>query len=250
MPKPNQSTTPPANLSAQNLCKQFRNREVVHNVSLYVEEQEIIGLLGPNGAGKTTIFYMISGLMHPDSGQILLDGHDITALPIYRRARMGIGYLPQEPSIFRALNVVDNIVAVLEHYESNADLREETLEALLADFSIEHIRNNKGAHLSGGERRRVELARCLAAGPRFVLLDEPFAGVDPVAIDDIRVLITQLKSRKIGVLITDHNVRATLELIDRAYIIHDGKVLTHGSPEAIVKHNEVRQYYLGDDFTL
>lgn len=244
-----QSGRPPR-LVVQNLRKKFRGRDVLRDVSLTVAGHEIIGLLGPNGAGKTTVFYIISGLMRCDQGQVLFDGHDITTLPIYRRARMGIGYLPQEPSIFRNLSVADNLIAVLERFEPNADLRDETLEALLADFALEHLRGNTGASLSGGERRRVEIARCLAARPHFILLDEPFAGVDPFAIHDIRTLIATLKSRGIGVLITDHNVRTTLSLIDRGYIIHDGKVLTEGSVDDIIKHDEVRRYYLGADFTL
>ncbi len=230
--------------------KTFRKRPVLKGVSLKVETSEVVGLLGPNGAGKTTTFYSMIGLIEPDAGRILLDGHDITCLPMYRRARMGIGYLPQEASIFRGLTVEENIWAVLEICEKNRRNREERLENLLTEFSITHIRHAPALALSGGERRRVEIARALATQPKFILLDEPFAGIDPIAIADIRNLVSHLKDRGIGVLITDHNVRETLEIIDRAYIIHDGQVLMSGTPEEIVANKDVRRVYLGDSFSL
>ncbi|NOZ42068.1 MAG: LPS export ABC transporter ATP-binding protein [Alphaproteobacteria bacterium] len=230
--------------------KTFRKRPVLKGVSLKVETSEVVGLLGPNGAGKTTTFYSMIGLIEPDAGRILLDGHDITCLPMYRRARMGIGYLPQEASIFRGLTVEENIWAVLEICEKDRRNREERLENLLTEFSITHIRHAPALALSGGERRRVEIARALATQPKFILLDEPFAGIDPIAIADIRNLVSHLKDRGIGVLITDHNVRETLEIIDRAYIIHDGQVLMSGTPEEIVANKDVRRVYLGDSFSL
>ncbi len=230
--------------------KHFRKRPVLKGVSLKVETGEVVGLLGPNGAGKTTTFYSMIGLIEPDAGRILLDGHDITRLPMYRRARLGVGYLPQEASIFRGMTVEENIWAVLEICEPDHKAREEMLENLLTEFSITHIRHASALALSGGERRRVEIARALATRPSFILLDEPFAGIDPIAISDIRNLVAHLKDRGIGVLITDHNVRETLEIIDRAYIIHDGQVLMAGTPEEIVANKDVRRVYLGDSFSL
>ena len=232
------------------LKKSYKRRPVVRDVSLSVRRGEAVGLLGPNGAGKTTVFYMITGLIAADSGQITLDGAEITHLPMYRRARLGIGYLAQESSIFRGLTVEENIRAVLELHGGTKAGRESKLRELLDEFSITHLRHSPAVALSGGERRRVEIARALAAEPEFMLLDEPFAGIDPIAISDIRKLVRQLTSRGIGVLVTDHNVRETLELIDTALIIHEGQVLTHGTPQEIVSHPDVRRYYLGADFTL
>ncbi len=237
-------------LSAENLGKRFDKRPVVRGVSLSIQRGEVVGLLGPNGAGKTTCFYMITGLISPDYGTITLDGQDVTDLPMYRRARLGIGYLPQEASIFRGLTVENNIRAILEVVESSRERRDALLEALLAEFSITHLRRTPALALSGGERRRVEIARTLASRPHFVLLDEPLAGIDPIAVNDIRELIAHLKDRGIGVLITDHNVRDTLDIIDRAYIIHDGMVLMEGSPAEIVGNEDVRRVYLGDRFSL
>ena len=232
------------------LTKSYKRRPVVRGVSLTVRRGEAVGLLGPNGAGKTTVFYMIIGLIAADQGTISLDGADITHLPMYQRARLGIGYLPQESSIFRGLSVEDNIRAVLELVEPEKSSRERVLRELLDEFSITHIRHSPAVALSGGERRRVEIARALAAKPKFMLLDEPFAGIDPIAIGDIRHMVRQLTARGIGVLITDHNVRETLELIDRALIIHEGKVLTEGTPNEIVNNPDVRRYYLGEEFSL
>ena len=237
-------------LFATNLGKRFKKRPVVRSVSLEVQRGEVVGLLGPNGAGKTTCFYMITGLIQPDVGNIILDGNDLTDLPMYRRARLGIGYLPQEASIFRGLSVENNIRAVLEVVEPSRDRREAILDALLAEFSITHLRAAPAMALSGGERRRVEIARALASNPHFVLLDEPFAGIDPIAVGDIRELVAHLKDRGIGVLITDHNVRETLDVIDRAYIIHDGMMLMEGAPSDIVGNADVRRVYLGDRFSL
>ncbi len=237
-------------LMVKNLGKNYERRPVVRGVSLGIQRGEVVGLLGPNGAGKTTCFYLITGLITPDYGNIYLDGRDITDLPMYRRARLGIGYLPQEASIFRGLSVENNIRAVLEVTESSRERREAMLEALLAEFSISHLRRTPALALSGGERRRVEIARALASRPHFVLLDEPLAGIDPIAVSDIRSLVGHLKDRGIGVLITDHNVRETLDIIDRAYIIHDGMVLMEGTPEDIVGNEDVRRVYLGDRFSL
>jgi lipopolysaccharide export system ATP-binding protein len=237
-------------LSAEGLGKSFKKRPVLRTVSVHVQRGEAVGLLGPNGAGKTTCFYIITGLIRPDYGTIVLDGQDITDLPMYRRARMGIGYLPQEPSIFRGLSVESNIRAVLEVAESDRETRETMLDDLLAEFSITHLRNTPAIALSGGERRRVEIARALASHPNFILLDEPLAGIDPIAVGDIRDLVSHLKHRGIGVLITDHNVRETLDIVDRAYIIHEGVVLMEGSPSDIVAHEDVRRVYLGDKFSL
>jgi lipopolysaccharide export system ATP-binding protein len=239
-----------AGLVAENLGKEFRKRPVLRDVSLSVRRGEAVGLLGPNGAGKTTCFYLITGLIAPDYGTISIDGHDITDLPMYRRARLGIGYLPQEASIFRGLSVENNIRAVLEVVEPTREKREIMLEDLLAEFSITHLRRTPAPALSGGERRRVEIARALASQPSFILLDEPLAGIDPIAVADIRDLVSHLKDRGIGVLITEHNVRETLEIIDRAYILHEGAVLMEGTPDDIVSHEDVRRVYLGERFSL
>jgi lipopolysaccharide export system ATP-binding protein len=237
-------------LAIHNLGKTYGARAVVQDVSLYVRRGEAVGLLGPNGAGKTTVFYMITGLVRPDKGVIELDGYPVTSLPMYQRARLGIGYLPQEASIFRGLNVEDNIRAVLEVTEPDRRAREAQLNSLLEEFDIARLRKAPSIALSGGERRRCEIARALAGKPSFMLLDEPFAGIDPIAVGDIQDLVRHLKGRGIGVLITDHNVRETLGLIDRAYIIHSGHVLTEGPPEEIVAHPDVRRYYLGEDFRM
>ncbi|MFQ5971586.1 MAG: LPS export ABC transporter ATP-binding protein [Alphaproteobacteria bacterium] len=237
-------------LVTRSLAKRFRKRPVVRDVTLSVERGEAVGLLGPNGAGKTTCFYMITGLISPDAGSIILDHHDVTDLPMYRRARLGIGYLPQEPSIFRGLTVEKNIRAVLEVVEPRRDRREAMLDELLAEFSISHLRRTPSLALSGGERRRVEIARSLASQPHFILLDEPLVGIDPIAMADIRDLVSHLKDRGIGVLITDHNVRETLDIVDRAYILHDGMVLMSGRPSEIVAHEDVRRVYLGERFSL
>ena len=242
---------PPASgLRIENIGKRYKKHPVLRNVSLHVQRGEAIGLLGPNGAGKTTCFYIVSGLTHADSGQIFLDGEEITTLPMYRRARLGIGYLPQEPSIFRGLTVEENILAVLETLEADPRQRKSELNSLLEEFSISHLRDSSAISLSGGERRRLEIARALASHPHFILLDEPLAGIDPVAVNDIRELILHLKERGIGVLITDHNVRETLALVDRAYILHDGLVISKGAPADIVQDEEVRRVYLGKRFTL
>lgn len=235
-------------LQAKGLGKSFAKRRVVRNVTLNVKRGEAVGLLGPNGAGKTTTFYMLSGLINADEGSVLLDGKELTKLPLYERARRGIGYLPQESSVFRGLTVEQNITAVLEIFEPNRDARQMMLEDLMAEFGITHLRNTSSMNLSGGERRRLEIARALAARPTFLLLDEPLAGIDPISISEIRELIAQLKEHGLGVLITDHNVRETLELIDRAYIIHDGMVMMDGRPDEVVEHSGVREVYLGDSF--
>jgi lipopolysaccharide export system ATP-binding protein len=237
-------------LVAKNLGKRYKSRPVLRDVSVAVNRGEAVGLLGPNGAGKTTCFYLLTGLISADSGQITLDGKDITDLPMYRRARLGIGYLPQEASIFRGLTVENNIRAVLEVTQPLPDKRETLLEELMAEFSITHLRRTPSVALSGGERRRVEIARALAADPAFILLDEPLAGIDPIAVGEIRQLVSHLKDRGIGVLITDHNVRETLEIVDRAYILHDGRVLMDGRPAEIVAHADVRRVYLGERFSL
>jgi lipopolysaccharide export system ATP-binding protein len=237
-------------LVASQLSKTYRGRQVIKDISLMVRRGEAIALLGPNGAGKTTLFYMITGLVRPDGGRITLENYDVTSLPMYRRARLGIGYLPQEPSIFRGLNVEDNIRAVLEITQPNRRRRAAELEALLDEFNITRLRKSMSIALSGGERRRLEIARALAGHPSFMLLDEPFAGVDPLAVADIQELVRHLKERGIGVLITDHNVRETLGLVDRAYIIHSGELLTEGTPDEIVNDPNVRRLYLGEDFKL
>ncbi len=247
----NTGVTPTASgLYARGLGKRYRKRPVVRNVSVHLRRGEAVGLLGPNGAGKTTTFYMITGLVQPDEGEVILDGHDVTLLPMYRRARLGLGYLPQEASIFRGLNVEDNIRAVLEVVEPDRSLREDDLQALLEEFHIAHLRKAPSISLSGGERRRCEIARALASRPAFMLLDEPFAGIDPIAVGEIQKLVRHLTRRGIGVLITDHNVRETLGLIDRAYIIHSGRVLTEGRPADIVANPDVRRVYLGEQFRL
>ncbi len=237
-------------LVARGVGKTYKRRPVVRNVSITLRRGEAVGLLGPNGAGKTTTFYMIVGLVRPDTGSISLDGTDITTLPMYRRARLGIGYLPQEASVFRGLNVEQNIMAVLEVVEPDSDTRHLMLDELLAEFGIGHLRRTPALALSGGERRRVEIARALASQPSYILLDEPLAGIDPIAVGEIRDLVRHLKDRGIGVLITDHNVRETLEIIDRAYIMHDGQVLMEGAPEEVVAHEDVRRVYLGERFSL
>ncbi len=237
-------------INAVNIGKSFKKRPVLRGVNLNVKRGEAVGLLGPNGAGKTTCFYIITGLLAPDYGWITLDGHDITDMPMYRRARLGIGYLPQEASIFRGLSVEQNIRGVLEVIEPVRERREAMLDDLLAEFSITHLRRTPSLALSGGERRRVEIARALASQPSFILLDEPLAGIDPIAVNDIRDLVSHLKDRGLGVLITDHNVRETLDVVDRAYIIHDGMVLMEGQPAEIVAHEDVRRVYLGERFSL
>ena len=237
-------------LEARGVGKTFQKRPVVRNVSIAVRRGEAVGLLGPNGAGKTTTFYMIVGLIQPDTGSIRLDGADITGLPMYRRARLGIGYLPQEASVFRGLTVEQNVMAVLEVAEPSRDARDRQLDELLAEFGIGHLRRTPALALSGGERRRVEIARALATQPSYILLDEPLAGIDPIAVGEIRDLVSHLKHRGIGVLITDHNVRETLEIIDRAYILHDGQVLMEGRPQEVVAHADVRRVYLGERFSL
>jgi lipopolysaccharide export system ATP-binding protein len=239
-----------AGLEARRLGKRFKGRAVLRDVDLEVRRGEAVGLLGPNGAGKTTCFYIITGLLQPDQGTVCLDGTDITDLPMYRRARLGIGYLPQEASIFRGLSVEANIRAVLEVVEPVAERRAAQLDQLIAEFSLSHIRRAPALELSGGERRRVEIARALASRPSFILLDEPLAGIDPINVSDIRDLVAHLKDRGLGVLITDHNVRDTLDIIDRAYILHEGRVLTEGVPGEIIAHEGVRRVYLGDRFSL
>jgi lipopolysaccharide export system ATP-binding protein len=239
-----------AGLKVVNLRKSYKNRLIIRDVTLDLARGEVVGLLGPNGSGKTTSFYAIAGLILPEAGQVIIDGQDVTDLPMYRRARLGIGYLPQEMSIFRGLSVEDNILAILDISVKDGHKRRERLEELLSDFSIEHLRRAPALALSGGERRRVEIARCLAANPRYLLLDEPFAGVDPISVGDIRNLVTELKTRGIGVLITDHNVRETLEIVDRAYILHEGAMLMSGSPRDVVQNENVRRVYLGDNFNI
>lgn len=231
-----------------NLRKSYRKKLVLRDVSLDLGRGEVVALLGPNGCGKTTVFYSIAGLVTPEGGKVVIDGRDVTKFPMYRRARLGIGYLPQEMSIFRGMTVEDNIMSILEIAVPEKRKRREKLEELLSEFSIEHLRRASALALSGGERRRVEIARCLAAGPRYVLLDEPFAGVDPIAVGEIRHLVADLKNRGIGVLITDHNVQETLKIVDRAYILHDGKVLMSGTTEEVIKDENVRRVYLGNSF--
>ncbi|QFS84544.1 Lipopolysaccharide export system ATP-binding protein LptB [Roseivivax sp. THAF40] len=251
MARPSLSVTDgAAGLTIKHLRKSYKKRVVIRDVSMSLNRGEVVALLGPNGSGKTTSFYAIAGLVNPEGGQVLIDGQDATYLPMYRRARMGIGYLPQEMSIFRGLSVEDNIAAILEISLSDRSRRRERLEELLGEFSIEHLRRAPALALSGGERRRVEIARCLAADPKYLLLDEPFAGVDPISVGDIRGLVADLKTRGIGVLITDHNVRETLEIVDRAYILHDGQVLMSGTPDEVVRNENVRRVYLGDSFRI
>ncbi len=235
-------------LHISHLRKSYRKKVVIRDFSMHLDRGEVVALLGPNGSGKTTTFYAIAGLVTPEGGTVKVDGTDVTTLPMYRRAQMGIGYLPQEMSIFRGLSVQDNISAILDITESHRHKRRERLEELLSEFSIEHLRRAPALALSGGERRRVEIARCLAANPKFLLLDEPFAGVDPISVGDIRHLVADLKKRGIGVLITDHNVRETLEIVDRAYILHEGKVLMSGTPAEVVENQNVRRVYLGENF--
>ena len=237
-------------LEVRSIAKSYDKRAVLHDVSLRVERGEVVGLLGPNGAGKTTCFYSVMGLVKPDAGRIFLDGRDITKLPMYRRAILGLGYLPQETSIFRGLTVEQNIIAVLEISEPDRQARDDRLEKLLGEFGLTHLRTAPAMALSGGERRRCEIARALAADPSIMLLDEPFAGIDPISIADIRELVRELKKRDIGVLITDHNVRETLDIVDRACIIYDGQVLFAGTPQALVADHEVRRLYLGESFAL
>lgn len=236
-------------LTVEGVKKTFKKRMVVKGVSINLKRGESVGLLGPNGAGKTTVFYMITGLIKPDEGSVHIDGYDVTRLPMYRRARLGVGYLPQEASIFRGLSVEDNIMAVLEVAEPNRKERKRRLDELLEEFKITRLRKSPSIALSGGERRRCEIARALASRPAYMLLDEPFAGIDPLAINDIRMLVRHLTDLGIGVLITDHNVRETLDLIDRAYIIYDGQVLTEGSPAEVVANEDVKRVYLGDMFS-
>jgi lipopolysaccharide export system ATP-binding protein len=244
------NTADNSGLIVRNIKKAFKQRVVLDDVSLELGRGEVVALLGPNGAGKTTCFYSIVGLIRADAGKVLVSGHDVTQLPMYRRAQLGIGYLPQEASIFRGMNVEDNILSILEIWEPNKAEQKIKLEQLLEEFSIAYIRKSPAPALSGGERRRVEIARCLASSPNFVLLDEPFAGVDPIAVGDIRDLVATLKNRNIGVLITDHNVRETLEIVDRAYILHDGKVLMSGTPKEVILDSNVRNVYLGSTFKI
>jgi lipopolysaccharide export system ATP-binding protein len=237
-------------LSIKGLRKSYKKRVIIRDVSMELRRGEVVALLGPNGSGKTTSFYAIAGLVNPEGGQVKIDGKDVTSYPMYRRARLGIGYLPQEMSIFRGLSVEDNISAILDISEKDHHTRRERLEELLGEFSIEHLRRTPAIALSGGERRRVEIARALAANPKYLLLDEPFAGVDPISVEDIRHLVRTLKNRGLGVLITDHNVRETLEIVDRAYILHDGKVLMSGTPTEVVENENVRRVYLGENFKI
>jgi lipopolysaccharide export system ATP-binding protein len=237
-------------LNAQHIVKKYRNRKVVNEVSLEVNQGEIVGLLGPNGAGKTTSFYMMVGLVKPDAGKVFLDADEVTEEPMYRRAQMGIGYLAQEASVFRKLSVEDNILAVLEMTDLSKKEQSEKLESLLDEFGLQHIRKSLGDLLSGGERRRTEIARCLATDPKFILLDEPFAGVDPIAVEDIQHIVSKLKDRNIGILITDHNVHETLSITDRAYLLFEGKILKSGTAEELAADEQVRRVYLGENFEL
>lgn len=251
MSRPDLSVTEGSSgLRIDNLRKSYKKKVVIRDVSMKLERGEVIALLGPNGSGKTTSFYAIAGLVYPEGGTVSIDGRDVTNLPMYRRAKLGIGYLPQEMSIFRGMSVEDNIASILDISQKNRQKRRERLEELLSEFSIEHLRSAPALALSGGERRRVEIARCLAADPKYLLLDEPFAGVDPISVGDIRHLVADLKKRGIGVLITDHNVRETLEIVDRAYILHDGQVLMSGTPDEVVQNENVRRVYLGEYFKI
>ncbi|EDZ43042.1 ABC transporter, ATP-binding protein [Rhodobacteraceae bacterium HTCC2083] len=245
-----QVTEGSSGLRIVNLRKSYKKKVVIRDVSMTLDRGEVVALLGPNGSGKTTSFYTIAGLVYPEGGSVTIDGRVVTNLPMYRRAKLGIGYLPQEMSIFRGMNVQDNIASILDISLKDRQKRRERLEELLSEFSIEHLRSAPALALSGGERRRVEIARCLAADPKYLLLDEPFAGVDPISVGDIRHLVADLKKRGIGVLITDHNVRETLEIVDRAYILHDGQVLMSGTPEEVVENENVRRVYLGDNFKI
>ena len=237
-------------LRGTNLVKTYKNRTVVNNVSIEVNQGEIVGLLGPNGAGKTTSFYMVVGMIKPNSGKIFLDDLDITELPMYKRAQLGIGYLPQEASVFRKLSVEDNIIAILEMTKLTKQEQSNKLESLLDEFGLQHIRKNIGDRLSGGERRRTEIARCLAVDPKFILLDEPFAGVDPIAVEDIQTVVYKLKAKNIGVLITDHNVHETLTITERAYLLFEGSILKAGTAEELANDEQVRKVYLGKNFEL
>ena len=237
-------------LQVTGLRKSYRKRIIIHDISLELRRGEVVALLGPNGSGKTTTFYSIAGLTSSDGGQVKIDGMDVTTMPMYRRARMGLSYLPQETSIFRGLNVEDNIKSILDISTPLKSERQAKLEKLLSDFRIEHLRRTPALALSGGERRRVEIARALATDPKYILLDEPFAGVDPISVNDVRNLVSELKTRGIGVLITDHNVRDTLKIVDRAYILHDGRVMVSGLPEDVVNNDNVRRVYLGNDFNI
>lgn len=237
-------------IHTHNLVKSYKGRTVVNQVSVEVKQGEIVGLLGPNGAGKTTTFYMVVGLIKPDGGTVKLNEEDITQLPMYKRAQMGIGYLPQEASVFRKLSVEDNIMAVLEMTDLNKIERKEKLESLLTEFNLHHVRKNNGDSLSGGERRRTEIARALAVNPKFILLDEPFAGVDPIAVEDIQSVVARLKYKNIGILITDHNVNETLSICDRAYLLIEGKIFKHGTAEELAEDEQVRRLYLGTNFEL
>ena len=251
MPKPELSVTSgDGGLIIRNISKSYKRKPVLRDVSIELRQGEVVALLGPNGAGKTTCFYSVAGLVNPDSGSVSIDGTEVTYMPMYRRAKLGIGYLPQEASIFRGLSVEDNIRAILELTIKDKGKRQRMLDELLAEFSITHLRRASALSLSGGERRRVEIARCLASQPKYVLLDEPFAGVDPIAVNEIRELVSHLKTRGIGVLITDHNVRETLEIVDRAYILHDGVVLMSGTPAEVVQDDNVRRVYLGEQFRI
>ncbi|WP_424930344.1 LPS export ABC transporter ATP-binding protein [Amaricoccus tamworthensis] len=249
-PPPLSVTDGDQGLQVRNLAKSYKKRPVLRDVSLSIRRGEVAALLGPNGAGKTTCFYTIAGLIPPDTGNVFVDGTDVTFLPMYRRAKMGIGYLPQEASIFRGMTVANNIRSILELTYRDPEKRNAMLDELMGEFSITHLRRTPAIALSGGERRRVEIARCLATQPKYILLDEPFAGVDPLAINDIRSLVGHLKDRGIGVLITDHNVRETLEIVDRAYILHGGTVIMSGPPDQVIQDDNVRRVYLGDSFRI
>lgn len=235
-------------LKTKNLSKYYDKKRILNGVNIELKKGESVAILGPNGAGKTTLFYIIMGLIKPDIGEVLLKDNEITKLPMYRRAKLGLGYLPQESSIFRGLNVEENIMSILQINSNDKKIQNQNLEKLLSEFGIDHLRYASALSLSGGERRRLEIARCLASNPDFILLDEPLAGIDPIAVNDIKDLISNLKQKNIGLLITDHNVRSTLEMVDRAYIVYDGKVISEGSPEDIKKNNEVRRVYLGNSF--
>ena len=235
-------------LEVQNISKYFDKKRILNDISLKLKKGESVAILGPNGAGKTTLFYILMGLLKPDLGKIKLENKNITALPMYRRAKLGLGYLPQESSIFRGLNVEENIMSILQITHANKNKQTNDLDSLLTEFGIEHLRYASSLSLSGGERRRLEIARCLASKPDFILLDEPLAGIDPIAVNDIKDLISNLKRKNIGLLITDHNVRSTLEMVERAYIVYDGKIISEGTPESIIKDSEVRRVYLGNTF--